>query len=266
MKMMGILNVTPDSFTDGGDYVDMDAAVARALQMVADGADIIDVGGESTHPSAPPISQAEELQRTIPLIEKIAPKIKVPISIDTYKSEVARQAVFAGATMINDIGGAKFDPDMPSVMAESDATLILMHNRKDGNTKYADVVADLKRELQESVDLVLDAGVKPEKIILDPGIGFAKTYDQSVEILQRITELKSLGFPILIGASKKGTIGHLLGGVGVLGRADGTLAVTCYAAQKEIDYIRVHDVLANQHAICVFKKLNEVPHVKNLSK
>jgi len=264
MKIMGILNVSPDSFSDGGHYTALDDAILRAKQMVADGADIIDIGGQSTHPNATPVSVAEELQRTISLVKRLAAEIDTPISIDSYKAEVARRAVLAGATIINDIGGAKFDPVMPKVMAESGVKVVLMHNRKSGSTEYKDLVTDIKTELLESVELVTSAGVNLEKIILDPGIGFSKTYAQSVEILQRITEFKSLDFPILLGVSKKGTIGHMLGGADVSRRADGTLAVTCYAAQKEIDYIRVHDVLANQHAIRIIKKLNEVLHVENL--
>lgn len=261
MKIMGILNITPDSFSDGGKYEDIDLIVERAKQMVRDGADLIDVGGESTRPGAEPVPVAEELKRVIPVIERLAKEISVPISIDTYKGEVAYQAVLAGATFINDIGGAKFDKNMPEVMAKTKATVILMHNRSlltlnTGKlTEYSDVVATVKTELQESVDLALEAGVSPAKIIIDPGIGFAKTIQGNVELLRCIEELHALAYPILLGASRKGTIGHLLGGLDVHNRVEGTMAITCFAASKGVEIIRVHDVLENARAAKVMAAL-----------
>lgn len=257
MKIMGILNTTPDSFSDGGSYISEEAAFLKIKQMVADGADIIDIGGESTRPGSTPVTLEEELKRTVDTIKKISKDIAVPISIDTYKAEVALQAVAAGATIINDIGGAKFDPLMPEVMAKSGAIVVLMHNRRSGDKTYDDIIEDIKKELLESLDLVLKAGVKKEKIILDPGFGFAKTAAQNVELAGRIEELQSLGYPLLVGISKKRTIGHLLGGVDVDNRSIGTVATTCYFASKGIDYVRVHDVLENKQAASVMQQLQK---------
>ena len=255
MKVMGILNTTPDSFSDGGSYMNEEVALLKIKQLVADGADIIDIGGESTRPGSTPVSLEEELKRTVGLIKKISKEIAIPISIDTYKAEVALQAVAAGATIINDIGGAKFDPSMPEVMAKSGVTVVLMHNRQSGNNHYNDIVLDVKKELQESLELVLKAGVKQENIVLDPGFGFAKTAQQNVELMQRIDELQALGYPLLVGISKKRTIGHLLGGLDVNNRGIGTVATTCYFASKGIDYVRVHDVLENKQATSIMKQL-----------
>lgn len=266
--IMGILNITPDSFSDGGSYSQLDEIVERAKQMVLDGADIIDVGGESTRPGSSIVRLEEELSRVIPVIKRLVTEIDVPISIDTYKAEVARQAVLAGATIINDIGGAKFDPLMPEVMAQTGAYVVLMHNRKpnlektncitavSGSlTEYEDIVLTVKKEIMESIDLVKAAGVNQDKIIIDPGIGFAKTVEGNIELLRRITELHDLGYPILLGVSKKGTIGHLLGGLGVNQRAEGTIAATCFAVSKNINIVRVHDVLENARAARVMEAL-----------
>jgi dihydropteroate synthase len=189
MQIMGILNVTPDSFSDGGQFVDIEKAVAHAKQMVADGADIIDVGGESTRPNAEIVSIEEELSRVIPVIKRLSEEINVPISIDTYKAEVARQAVKAGATIINDVGGAKMDPEMPRVMAKSGVKVILMHNHPHGQEDGSyQIFEKVITELQESINLVLAAGVKPENIIVDPGIGFGKTPEQNIQLIQQIGE------------------------------------------------------------------------------
>jgi len=255
MKIMGILNTTPDSFSDGGSYIDKEKALSRIKQMIADGADVIDIGGESTRPGGAPVALEEELLRTVDIIKEISGEITIPISIDTYKSEVALQAVAAGATIINDVGGAKFDPQMPDVMAKAGVTVILMHNRQNGDETYGDIIVDIKKELQESLDLVLKAGVKKENIVLDPGFGFAKNAEQNVELAGRIDELKDLGYPLLVGISKKRVIGHLLGGVEVDQRGIGTVATSCYFALKGIDYIRVHDVLENRQAVDVMKQL-----------
>lgn len=265
---MGILNVTPDSFSDGGSYQQLDEIVERAKQMVADGADIIDVGGESTRPGSTVVELEEELARVIPVIKRLASEIPVPISVDTYKAEVARQAIEAGATIINDIGGAKFDPLMPKVMAQSGAYVILMHNRKPDLTKttcitaikgtltkYEDIVDNVKQELQESIDLVQAAGVSEEKIMIDPGIGFAKTVEGNLELMKRVSELHDLGYPILLGVSKKGTVGHLLGGLDVHNRLEGTVAATCFAVSQGIKMVRVHDVLENARAAKVMQAL-----------
>lgn len=266
--IMGILNVTPDSFSDGGSYQDIDAIIRKAKQMVKDGADIIDIGGESTRPGSSIVSLEDEISRVVPVIERLSKEIDVPISIDTYKAEVARCAVLAGAKIINDIGGGKFDPDMPRVMAESGAYVVLMHNRMPDLTKtncitaisgelteYEDIVQDVKTELQDCINLVKEAGVAEDKIILDPGIGFAKTVDANIELMRRIGELHELGYPLLLGVSKKGTIGHLLGGLDVSNRLEGTMAATCFAVSQKINIIRVHDVLQNARAAQVMAAL-----------
>ena len=266
--IMGILNITPDSFSDGGTYQNLDEIIKRAKQMVEDGADIIDVGGESTRPGSTVVTLEEELNRVIPVIKRLVQEVEVPISVDTYKAEVARQAVEAGASIINDIGGAKFDPLMPEVMAQSGAYVILMHNRKPDMsqtdcittisgelTQYDDIVETVRDELKESIELVKAAGVSDDKIIIDPGIGFAKTVDKNIELMQRVSELHDLGYPILLGVSKKGSIGHLLGGLDVNNRAEGTMAATCFAVSQEIEIVRVHDVLENARASKVMQQL-----------
>ena len=266
--IMGILNVTPDSFSDGGSYQHIDEIVKKARQMVADGADIIDIGGESTRPGSTVVKVEDEIARVIPVIKRLVEEIDVPISIDTYKAEVARQAVLAGAKIINDIGGGKFDPDMPDVMATSGAYVVLMHNRMPNMsetdcitaitgelTVYDDIVQDVMTELKDCVELVKAAGVSEDKIILDPGIGFAKTVEGNVELMRRVGELHSLGYPLLLGVSKKGTIGHLLGGLDVANRLEGTVAGTCFAVSQKVHIIRVHDVLENARAAKVMKAL-----------
>lgn len=266
--IMGILNITPDSFSDGGTYQNLDEIIKRAKQMVEDGADIIDVGGESTRPGSTVVTLEEELNRVIPVIKRLVQEVEVPISVDTYKAEVARQAVEAGASIINDIGGARFDPLMTEVMAQSGAYVILMHNRKPDMsqtdcittisgelTQYDDIVETVKDELKESIELVKAAGVSDDKIIIDPGIGFAKTVDKNIELMQRVSELHDLGYPILLGVSKKGSIGHLLGGLDVNNRAEGTMAATCFAVSQEIEIVRVHDVLENARAAKVMQQL-----------
>jgi len=266
MEIMGILNITPDSFSDGGKYANLDEIIAHAKAMVANGANYIDVGGESTRPGANIVSEAEELNRVIPVIKRLSTELTVPISVDTYKAEVARQAVLAGATLINDISGARFDSKMPEVMAETGARVILMHNRsvKTQNlgpiTDYNDIVAEVKKELQESIDLVLEAGVMSDKIIIDPGIGFAKKISGNIELIQRLDELHNLGYPILLGVSRKGTIGHLLGDLDVNNRVEGTIAATCFAVSKGIQIVRVHDVLENARAAKVMERL--VPGIR----
>lgn len=266
--IMGILNVTPDSFSDGQSHDSLEEIIKKAHQMVHDGVDIIDVGGESTRPGSKIVLLEEELQRVIPVIERLSKEIDIPISIDTYKAEVARQAVLAGATIINDIGGGRFDEEMPKVMAESGAYVILMHNRKPDLTEtdcitsisgdltvYQDIVEDVMSELTESIQLVKEAGVCDDKIILDPGIGFAKTVEGNIELMQRVGELHQLGYPLLLGVSRKGTIGHLLGGLDVHNRLEGTVAATCFAVSQKVKVIRVHDVLENVRAAKVMSAL-----------
>lgn len=237
--IMGILNVTPDSFSDGGKYNQVEAALKRVRQMVEDGADIIDIGGESTRPGYTRIAQEEEIERITPIIEAISKNIDVAISVDTYKAGVAKQALEAGAHIINDIWGAKADPDMAKVAAEFDVPIILQHNRQQQD--YAYFIRDVFNDLYKSVGLARMAGVKPENIILDPGIGFAKSHEQNIEIMQNLDTMVSLGYPVLLGTSRKSIIGNVLG-LPVNERLEGTGATICYGIQKGCQLIRVHDV------------------------
>lgn len=237
--IMGILNITPDSFSDGGKYNHLDQAVERAMQMVQDGADIIDIGGESTRPGFIKVSAEEEIERVIPIIRAVSEAVNVPISIDTYKAEVAKEAIQAGAHIINDIWGAKADEDMPKVAAELQVPIVLMHNRinQDYSVFYRDVVNDLF----ESISLVKYAGVKDENIILDPGIGFAKDLTYNLEMMRDLDKLVSLGYPVLLGTSRKSMIGGVLD-LPVEERMEGTGATVCYGIQKGCQIMRIHDV------------------------
>jgi len=213
---MGILNLTPDSFSDGGSYTDLDNAIKRAKKMVEEGVDIIDVGAESTRPGAEYIEEDAELKRILPVVKRLVSEVDVPISIDTYKSRVAEECIKAGAHIINDIKGLKGDPNMAKVIAKYGVSVIIMHiqgNPKNMQEKpeYDDIIEDIKGSLEESVDIAVKAGVSPEKIILDPGIGFGKTFENNLEIIKKLCELKKLEYPILIGASRKGFIGDILG-------------------------------------------------------
>lgn len=237
--VMGILNATPDSFSDGGQYDEIDAAVQQAKQMQEDGAHIIDIGGESTRPGHEPVTESEELRRVIPIIQALQKEVTIPISIDTYKAEVARQALEAGASIINDVWGAKKDPQMAQVAAAYQAPIILMHNRKDRN--YTNLIEDMKTDLKESVELVMGAGVKEENILLDPGVGFAKTPDQNLFVMNHLREITSLGYPVLLGTSRKSFIGQALD-LPVEERMEGTGATVCYGITQGIKLVRVHDV------------------------
>ncbi len=237
--VMGIVNATPDSFSDGGKYNDVDSAVRHAKALIAAGADIIDVGGESTRPGFEPVELAEELERVIPTIRALAAACDVPLSIDTYKAEVARQAIAAGAHIINDVWGAKRDPRMAAVAAQAQVPIILMHNRT--NMDYTDFFSDVVSDLRESVDLVLAAGVKEENILLDPGIGFAKTLEQNLETMRRLDDIVSLGYPVLLGTSRKSMIGHVLG-LPPDERMEGTAATVALGVSKGCQIVRVHDV------------------------
>lgn len=239
-QVMGILNVTPDSFSDGGNYVDIDQAISHAKEMVKHGADIIDIGGESTRPGYEVISVEEEVARVVPVIKRLSKEIEVPISIDTYKAEVAKQAIEAGATIINDIWGAKADPDMASVAASYDVPIILMHNRHDRN--YTQIIPDMIADLMESVKIVTDARVKDEKIILDPGIGFAKTKEDNLVVMRHLESFVQLGYPVLLATSRKSFIGHVLD-LPPIERMEGTGASICLGIAKGCQLIRVHDVL-----------------------
>ncbi|TDL84862.1 dihydropteroate synthase [Vibrio vulnificus] len=237
--IMGILNVTPDSFSDGGKYNRIDAALKHAERMVSDGADILDVGGESTRPNYERISDEEEIERVAPIIEAISRNIEVPISVDTYKSRVAEAAVKAGAHILNDIWGGKADSLMSKVAAEYKVPIILMHNR--GNMEYGHFVRDVLQDLFESIMLVKDAGVKDENIILDPGIGFAKDLKLNLEMMRNLDKLVSLGYPVLLATSRKSMIGHVLD-LPPSERMEGTAATICHGIQQGCQMVRVHDV------------------------
>ena len=245
--IMGILNVTPDSFSDGGRHNTVDAAVARGLQMVAEGADIIDIGGESSRPGAEPVSPAEEKARVVPVIKKLALKVKVPISIDTTKAVVAREAVAHGAEIINDISALRFDRGMPEAVAATGAAVVLMHMRgtpKDmqkGKIVYRSVVGDVLAFLRERVAFALDCGIEVERIMVDPGIGFGKTPGDNLKLLKHLPELQVLGLPVLTGVSRKAFIGGITGGE-PSERADGTAAAVAVAVMKGCHVLRVHDV------------------------
>ena len=237
--IMGILNVTPDSFSDGGKYNRIDAALKHAERMVNDGADILDVGGESTRPNYERISEKEEIERVAPIIEAISRNIEVPISVDTYKSRVAEAAVKAGAHILNDIWGGKADSLMSKVAAEYKVPIILMHNR--GNMEYGHFVRDVLQDLFESIMLVKDAGVKDENIILDPGIGFAKDLKLNLEMMRNLDKLVSLGYPVLLATSRKSMIGHVLD-LPPSERMEGTAATICHGILQGCQMVRVHDV------------------------
>lgn len=238
--VMGILNVTPDSFSDGGKFNSVELAVEQAKKMVADGAKIIDIGGESTRPGYTRISDDEEIARVVPVIKAILQEnLNVVLSIDTYKSAVARAAIEAGAHMINDIWGAKADPEMAKVAAELDVPIILMHNRD--NADYADFFQDFLMDLHDSITIAKNAGVKDGHILLDPGIGFAKNMKQSIETMQRLDELVALGYPVLLATSRKRMIGTVLN-LPVDERVEGTAATCAFGVMKGCHMMRVHDV------------------------
>lgn len=240
---MGILNVTPDSFSDGGSFLSVDKALQQATRMAEEGADIIDVGGESTRPGSVPVSVEEEIQRVIPVIQSLSGELHIPVSVDTYRAKTAERAIKAGAHMINDIWGLKHDPDMAAVAAAYGVPVCIMHNRTTG-TEYRNLIDDMLHELEESVEIAHKAGIKEENILIDPGIGFAKTWEQNVEVLRQLDAFKRLGYPMLLGASRKSFIGKVLG-LEVQDRLEGTLAVTAAGIMKGVDVVRVHDVLEN---------------------
>lgn len=237
--IMGILNVTPDSFSDGGRYNDLDRAVARAEEMVADGADIIDVGGESTRPGSAPVAPEEEVRRVLPAIEALSARIRVPISVDTYRASTARLALQAGAHIINDVWGLQKDPEMAAVAAEFGAPVVVMHNQRE--PKYTSLMDDIIAFLRRSIGLAISAGLPEEQVVVDPGIGFGKTAQHNLEILQRLGELKVLGRPILLGTSRKSTIGKVLD-LPPDQRVEGTAATVAIGIAFGADIVRVHDV------------------------
>ncbi len=245
-RIMGILNVTPDSFSDGGRFNSVEAAVLRAREMVAEGADIIDVGGESTRPGHTRISDEEEIARVVPVIERIKAELDVPVSVDTYKSAVAGAAVKAGADLINDIWGFRYDEGLARLTAEAGLPCVLMDNRTEPVT--GDIMEAMKATLAESIEIARRAGVADENIILDPGIGFGKTYEQNLTAINRLDELCGLGFPVLLAASRKSVIGNTLN-LPAGERVEGTVATSVIGVMKGAAFVRVHDVKENLRAV-----------------
>ncbi len=248
--VMGILNVTPDSFSDGGKYNNIDAALAQAKKLIAEGADIIDVGGESTRPGHTQISSEEEIKRVVPVIEKLSRELDIVISIDTYKYDVAEEAIKAGAHIINDIWGLQYDNgEMAELVKKYDIPIIVMHNQNDEIYKK-DIMLTLREFFEKTYKISDKCGIDRNKIILDPGLGFGKNVEQNIEVLSRLNELKDMG-PILLGASKKRFIGKLLNDLPFDERVEGTVATTVIGVEKGVDIVRVHNVLENKRACLV---------------
>lgn len=244
--IMGILNVTPDSFSDGGKWDRIDSALRRSEEMAMEGADIIDVGGESTRPGYIATPEQEEADRIIPVIEAIKARIDVPVSVDTHKSAVAEAALAAGAVFVNDIWGLKRDPDMARLIARSGVACCLMHNRD--NMDYTDFMSDLLSDLSVSVKVAESAGIPSDKIVLDPGVGFAKTYEMNLSAINRLDIIKGLGYPVMLGASRKSFIGAALG-LPVGERAEGSLAAAVAGVMRGCSFIRAHDVKQTKRAV-----------------
>ena len=244
--VMGILNVTPDSFSDGGKWNDKDRALRHVEEMLADGTDILDIGGESTRPGYTLLSDEEEIARVVPIIEAVKARFDVPISLDTYKSKVAQAGIAADADLINDIWGLKYDDKMAAVIAESGLPCCLMHNRKAAD--YQDFMQDVAADLAETLQIAEKAGIADEKIILDPGVGFGKSYENNLEIINCLEELHMFGYPLLLGCSRKSVIGLTLD-LPVTERIEGTLVTTVMGVIKGASFVRVHDIKENVRAI-----------------
>jgi len=244
--IIGILNVTPDSFSDGGQYYNVDAALKQTEKMIQEGADIIDVGGESTRPGHKPVEAEAEIDRVVPVIEAIRKSFDVPLSIDTTKALVADAAVAVGADMINDVWGFKADPEMATVASSHNVVCCLTHNRLD--MEYADFINDVINDLRECIRLAESAGISREKIIIDPGLGFAKDYEHNISIMNNLEKLHDLGFPILLGASRKRFIGQATEKVKAEERDIGTVSTTVMGIMKGCQLIRVHNVAMNKEA------------------
>lgn len=246
---MGILNITPDSFSDGGAFFEPVKAIDHALALAEDGADIIDIGGESTRPGSDSISVEEELGRILPVIKALAGRIPIPLSVDTYKSEVARAALEAGAEMVNDISGLRFDPEMATLIARHQVPVVLMHIKgtpksMQANPTYDNLMAEIKEYLRESIELARAAGIAEDRIIIDPGIGFGKTFDHNLEVIRRLSEFQELKKPVLVGPSRKAFIGKVLGNLPVTDRLEGTAAAVAISILNGANIVRVHDVKA----------------------
>lgn len=244
--IMGILNVTPDSFSDGGKYTTLDKALKHAEQMIREGADIIDIGGESTRPGHTLISDEEEKARVLPVIEAVKSRFDVPVSIDTYKSGVARAAVLAGADLVNDIWGLKYDEKLAGVIAEARVPCCLMHNRR--TAEYKHFMTDCLNDLRETIAIAKKAGIEDEQMILDPGVGFGKTYEHNLIVMKHLDAFRELGYPVLLGTSRKSMIGLTLD-LPADQRVEGTLVTTVMGVMAGMSFVRVHDVEANRRAI-----------------
>lgn len=243
--VMGILNVTPDSFSDGGNYTETDRALFHVEQMLKEGADLVDIGGESTRPGYVPVSEEEEIQRVCPIIEAIKSRFDVPVSLDTYKSKVAKAGIEAGADLINDIWGLQYE-EMAEVIAKAGLPCCLMHNRREA--VYVNFMEDVAADLARTLHIARKAGISEDRIILDPGVGFAKTYEQNLEIINRLEELRIFECPILLGTSRKSVIGLTLD-LPTAERLEGTLVTTVMAVMKGCSFVRVHDVKENVRAV-----------------
>ncbi len=244
--IMGIVNITPDSFSDGGDFFSLDKAVYHAKEMLRQGADIIDIGGESSRPGHTRISAEEELERVMPVIERIIDETDAIVSLDTMRAEVAEEGLNCGVHIINDIWGLQGDGKMAKVVAKYDVPVIIMHNKHD--THYeGDIIEEMNGFFKKSIEIALDAGIDEDKIVLDPGIGFGKVFEQNILVLRRLNEFKKLGFPILLGTSRKSSLGRILG-VPPKERLEGTLATTAIGIMQGVDIVRVHDVEENLKA------------------
>ena len=241
--IMGILNITPDSFSDGGRFLVIEDALVQAEKMVEQGADIIDIGGESTRPGAEPVGHEQEVLRIIPVIKALKEQIDIPISVDTYRASTAYAALSAGADMVNDVWGLKHDPDMAKVIADFGVPVCIMHNN--ASVEYESLIENIKAGLEQSIEIALKSGIKDESIIVDPGIGFGKTWEQNLNIMIALDKIKNMGYPVLLGTSRKSFIGKVLG-LPVGDRLEGTLATSVYGIVKGIDVLRVHDVVQNK--------------------
>lgn len=255
--IVGILNLTPDSFSDGGQFVDLNHAKEHFHRMVSEGASIIDVGGESTRPGHVPISVEEEIKRVLPFIETIRRETDCLISVDTSKSAVAEVCLNAGADIINDIWGGQGDPAMASIIAKYDAACILMHNSEQEISEKGQLIEGIKEFFKQSLDVVLKAGVRAESICFDPGLGFGKSFEDNWAIMRNLEAFNVLGIPVLLGASRKSMIAKLLNLKDPKDRLSGTLATTALAAIHDVDFVRVHDVLENSHCL---KVINHCTH------
>jgi dihydropteroate synthase len=254
---MGVVNVTPDSFSDGGRFFDYDRALAHALQLVADGADILDIGGESTRPRAKPVSADEEIRRVLPVVKRLATDVEIPLSIDTSKASVAAAAIEAGAEIINDVTGLDGDPEMVSLAARAKVGVVVMHMQgtpriMQDNPTYCDVVAEVGEYLRQRRDVLVAAGIEQQRVCIDPGIGFGKTFEHNLDLLSNCHKLLQLGCPVLVGHSRKSFIGRLIGDADS-DRSSGTLGVALSLAVQGVQILRIHDVRETSDALIAFE-------------